>query len=58
MRLVVIVVDFREVFAGDAEVVGEVVVAGGDDELAGAEGLGAGETVFGVDGEVAVGALG
>jgi hypothetical protein len=34
MRIVVIVHDFGQVFAGDAEVVGQVVVAGGDDQLA------------------------
>ncbi len=34
MRLVVVVVDLAEVFAGDAHEVGQIVVAGGDDELA------------------------
>ncbi len=36
MRLVVVVLDLGQVFAGDAEIVGQIVVAGGDDELAGA----------------------
>ena len=54
MRLVVVVLDLAEVFAGDVEVVGQIVVAGGDDELACAMLEGAAEAVGGVDGEVAV----
>ena len=42
--LVVVVADLAEVFAGDAEVVGQVVVAGGDDEFAGAVGDRAGQS--------------
>ena len=34
--LVVVVLHLAEIFAGDSEVVGQVVVAGGDDELASA----------------------
>ena len=36
VRLVVVVLDLVEIFAGDSEVVGQIVVAGGDDELASA----------------------
>ena len=36
--LVVVVLDLGEVFAGNVEVVGQVVVAGGDDEFSGAVG--------------------
>lgn len=53
MRLVVVVADLVEVFAGDAEVVGQIVVAGCHDEPAGAVLEFAAETVGGVDGEVA-----
>ncbi len=56
VRIVVVVEDLAEVFAGDVEVVRQVVVAGGDDELAGAMRERAAEAVGGVDGEVAVGA--
>jgi hypothetical protein len=45
MRLVVVVLDLGERFAGDGEVVGQVVVAGGDDQLADAMGTGAAEAV-------------
>ena len=34
MRLVVVVLDLAEVFAGNSEVVRQIVVAGGDDQLA------------------------
>ena len=34
MRLVVVVLDLAQVFAGNVQVVGQVVVAGGDDQLA------------------------
>ncbi len=52
--LVVVVLDLGEVFAGDVEVVGQVVVAGGDDEFAGVVGDRAAELVLRVDGEGAV----
>jgi len=52
MGLVVVVADLGELFAVDAEVVGQVVVAGGDDELAGAQGGVAMELVGKVDGVV------
>ena len=52
----IVVLDLGEIFAGDAEVVGEIVVAGGDDELVGAMDELASELVGGVDAEVAVGA--
>ena len=54
---VVVVVDFGEVFAGDVEVVGQVVVAGGDDELAGAKFGGAVEAIGDLDAEIAVAAF-
>ena len=56
MRLVVVVLDLGEVFAGNVQVVGQIVVAGGDDQLARAMLEGAAEAVGGVDGEVAVAA--
>ncbi len=55
MGLVIIMLDLGEIFAGNAEVVGQVIVAGGDDELAGAMNEFASELVGGVDGEVAIG---
>src|ERR1039457_2706259 len=57
MRLVIVVLDLGERFAGDGEVVGQVVIAGGDDQLAGAMGDGAVEAVSSMDGKVAVRAL-
>lgn len=52
----IIVLDLGEIFAGNAEVVGKVIVAGGDDELACAMDEFAAELVGGVDGEVTIGA--
>src|ERR1019366_7078454 len=52
--LVVVVLDLAEVLAGNTEVVGQVVVAGGDDELAGAVGDGPGEVICCVDGKITV----
>ena len=52
----VIVVDLAEGFAGNVHQVRQVVVAGGDDELAGFDCARAAEAVLGVDGKGPVGA--
>jgi len=54
---VVVVLDLAEIFAGDSEIVGQVVVAGGYDEFTGAMSDWAAEAVQSVDAEVSVGAL-
>ena len=53
----VVMLDFGEVFTGDAEHVGNIVIAGGEDDFAGAIALVASEPVCGGDGELAVGAV-
>ena len=50
MRIVVVVLHLAELFAGDVEFVGQVVVSGGEDELARAVSEWASEAVGGVDG--------
>ncbi len=54
VRLVVVVGHLGQVLARDAEMVGQVVVAGGHDELAGAERVGPVKAVHGVHAEVSV----
>ena len=54
MRVVVVVLDLGEVFAGDVHHVGQVVVAGGDDDFARGVAVLAAEVVAGADGEVEV----
>lgn len=55
MRFVIVMLDLGKIFAGNAEVVWQVIVAGGDDELAGAMDEFASELVGGLNGEVAIG---
>ena len=57
MRLAVVVRHLGQIFAGDIEMVGQIVVAGGDDQLAREELGGTGERAGGVHQERAVGAL-
>src|SRR6202041_339966 len=54
MRIVVVVVDLAQVLAGNAHVIGQIVVAGGNGEFARLKRAGAAEPVFGVhrEGEV------
>jgi len=56
MRIDVIVVDLAEILAGDAHVVGQIVIARRKGQLAGLESAGAAETVDDMDRESAVGA--
>src|ERR1035437_6744737 len=56
-RVEVVMMDLAEVFAGNVEVVGQVVVAGGDDQLAGMNRASAAKAVHCVHGESAVTAL-
>src|SRR5580698_5661363 len=57
MRVVVIVVHLAEVFARNAEIVGQVVITGGDDELAGAKDIRTAEAIPDVNRERAIRAL-
>jgi hypothetical protein len=54
VRIVVVMLHLAELFAGDVEFVGQVVVSGGEDELARAVSEWASEAVGGVDGELVV----
>ena len=57
MRLVIVVADLMELFAGDIKIIGQIVVARGDGQFAGVMRQRAAKIVCGVNGEIAVTSL-
>jgi hypothetical protein len=56
MRVVVVVGDLVQLFAGDIQIVGQIVVSGRNYKLSGAMLYGSAKTVHGMDGEISIAA--